>query len=481
MWSFVTSAKGNPAECTELKDRPLANAVGSSDHNGHIAPSVRRRTSNGHAKDGSEGSAVRFSVLARSLRSVPEEGLVYTWGTLKPTCMDTIPVLSDMEAVSLEEHVARLEALLEASRQVHSSIAVQDVLSCTLAVLVRELELDGAAVLPAAGGEPLATRGSLPALASADLSLRGSALLARDGSPLARLVLSPGAGRQLNVYEQDFVERLLLQASVALENATLHERDLQWARVQQDLDAARNIQQSLLPRSMPDLPGFSIAGRSSMCFEVGGDYLDVVSLPDGDQLLIVADVAGKGLASAIVATSFRSAFRSLLTQPVPLVEIVTRVGQQHWEEGTEARRRYVTAIFVRLRTQAGEIEVVNAGHNPALLVLPDGAVRLIEASGAPLGLLPGMTYAAETHRFAPGSRLLLYTDGLTEVFCGEDEFGCERLTDAFQHIASPDASEVLDQLWSRLTAFASQTAQTDDMTALAVCHLAPSQQETQLP
>lgn len=392
--------------------------------------------------------------------------------------MDTIPVLSDAEAVSLEEHVARLEALLEASRQVHSSIAVENVLSRTLDVLVRELELEGAAVFPPGAGEPLAIRGFLPSSQQDSPLLQSVPLLARDGTPLARLVLSPGAGRELNVYEQDFVERLLLQASVAFENATLHERDLQWARVQQDLDAARRIQQSLLPRSMPKLPGFSVAARSSMCFEVGGDYLDVGDLPGGDQLLVVADVAGKGLASAIVATSFRSAFRSLLTQPVPLVEIVTRVGQQHWEEGSEARRRYVTAIFVRLRTEDHKIEVVNAGHNPALLVSPDGTVRLIEASGTPLGLLPGTHYASETHAFGPGSRLLLYTDGLTEVFCGEDEFGCERLTEAFQNITSPDASEVLDTLWAKLEAFSKHAAQTDDMTALAVCHLAAPQQET---
>lgn len=425
--------------------------------NGNVRPSVRCPTS--HLQD---------HLLPRLSRCVH-------LGHFARALMDTAPAVQESELVSLEQHIARLEALLQASRQVHSSIAVQEVLSRTLAVLVRELELDGAAVT-SPSGELLATYG---ALSTANAVQRRYPLLSRDGTPLAELAL-PGIG-SLHVYEQDFLDGLILQAAVALENATLHERDLQWARVQQDLDAARNIQQSLLPRAMPALQGFSIAGRSSMCFEVGGDYLDAMTLPSGDPLFIVADVAGKGLASAIMATSFRSALRSLLSQPLPLVEIATRVGQQHWEEGAEARRRYVTAILVRLHLASGELEVVNAGHNPALLVLHDGRTQWIEASGAPLGLLPGMTYAAERQVFPPGSRLLLYTDGLTEVFRGDEEFGSERLSEAFHAIVPAEANAILDSLWATLFAFSSSAPQSDDMTALAVCHLGPSQQQEARP
>ncbi|MBV8632650.1 MAG: serine/threonine-protein phosphatase, partial [Silvibacterium sp.] len=261
------------------------------------------------------------------------------------------------------------------------------------------------------------------------------------------------------------------------ENATLHERDLQWARVQQDLEAARAIQKSLLPRSMPEIQGFSIAGRSTTCYEVGGDYLDSIALPDGSHLMVVADVAGKGLASAIVATSFRSALRSLAGQLLPLEELATRVGQQHWEEGTEARRRYVTAVFLRLCPELGEIEIVSAGHNPVTLVQPDGAIRMIESSGTPLGILPGMTYSVEVFPFPPGSRILLYTDGLTEVFRDEDEFGPERLSAAFRNSPTPHAEPTLDHLWETLAGFSLNAPQTDDMTALAICRHDSTQQE----
>ena len=151
----------------------------------------------------------------------------------------------------------------------------------------------------------------------------------------------------------------MLQAAVALENARNHKRNIEFARVQQDLDAAREIQRSLLPHELPEIPGYSLAFRSDTCYEVGGDYLDIVDQPDGIVLMAVADVAGKGLASAIMSTSFRSAFRAMAAGGPPLDELATRMNQHHWAEGEEARRRYVTAIFLKLdqmciRDRAGD-------------------------------------------------------------------------------------------------------------------------------
>lgn len=386
---------------------------------------------------------------------------------------DSATASKPVDLLSLEEQIARLQALLQASRQVHSTIKLDEVLTQTARILVRELEMNGAAFLAPATGELLASYGTLPGPPYTDCAR--FPLLSKDDQVLAELIVCYDL-RALSMYEQDFIEGLVLQAAVALENATFHERDMEWARVQQDLDAARAIQRSLLPKSMPSIPGFSIAAHTTPCYEVGGDYLDTILLPDGTHLLVVADVAGKGLASAIVATSFRSSLRSLMTQPLALADIVARVGQQHWEEGDEARRRYVTAIFVRLNIATDEIEVVNAGHNPGALVHPDNSIRMIDASGTPLGMLSGMTYSAETFPFAAGSRILLYTDGLTEVFCGDDEFGCERLAEEFRDDTSTDANAILDDLWASLAVFSVNGPQTDDMTAIAVCHLSPSQQ-----
>jgi len=378
------------------------------------------------------------------------------------------------ETIDLQQQVARLQALLEASRQVHSTIREEAVLGAVLRIVVRELEMAGAA-FPGTGlsyglvPEPPADTAPAPPI---------YLLQDREGKRMAELVVAPPDGRELTLYESDFIEGLTLQAAVALENARNHERNLQWARVQQDLDAARNIQRSLLPQSLPEIAGYSLAFRSVTCYEVGGDYLDIVEQPDGSLLLAVADVAGKGLASAMMSTSFRAAFRAMAITGLPLDELATRMNEHHWREGEEARRRYVTAIFMRLYPELGKIEVANAGHNPGFLAMPDGSTRQFESAGTPLGLLPGMRYASEEAAFTPGTRLLFYTDGLTEVFRGEEEFGPERLMDQFSKCPGERADVILDALWTTIEDFAEGGPQSDDMTALAMCRCA---QGTEMP
>jgi len=380
------------------------------------------------------------------------------------------------EIIDLQQQVARLQALLEASRQVHSTIREDEVLVSVLRIVVRELEMAGA-TFPGTG----LSYGEVP-----DLSMQTEdgptlpiyLLPDREGKRMAELVVVPPEGRELTLYESDFIEGLVLQAAVALENARNHERNLQWARVQQDLDAARNIQRSLLPQHLPEIAGYSLAFKSVTCYEVGGDYLDIVEQPDGSLLMAVADVAGKGLASAMMSVSFRAAFRAMAITGLPLDELATRMNEHHWREGEEARRRYVTAIFLRMHPELGKIEVVNAGHNPGFLVKPDGSVQQFESAGTPLGLLPGMRYSGEHADFTPGTRLLFYTDGLTEVFRGDEEFGPERLMEQFSKCPGEHADVILDALWTTIEDYAEGGPQSDDMTALALCRCV---QGTEIP
>jgi serine phosphatase RsbU (regulator of sigma subunit) len=372
------------------------------------------------------------------------------------------------ETIDLQQQVARLQALLEASRQVHSNLREEEVLEQVLRIVVRELEMTGAA-FPGTGlvyGDALSTS------AAEGSSLARYPLKDRNGLSMTELAVATPEGRELTLFEADFIEGLALQAAVAVENARNHKRNVEFARVQQDLDAARAIQRSLLPQNPPSIPGYSLAFRSATCYEVGGDYLDIVAQPDGSLLMVVADVAGKGLASAIVSVSFRSAFRAMAAGGPPLDELAARMNHHHWAEGEEARRRYVTAIFLKLHPEAGEIEVVNAGHNPGFLVQSvqtEAAPHQFEAAGTPLGLLPGMGYTSERCGITPGARLLFYTDGLTEVFKGDEEFGPKRLLEEFSKCPSHKADDILDALWAATAEFAEEGPQSDDMTALALC------------
>jgi sigma-B regulation protein RsbU (phosphoserine phosphatase) len=376
----------------------------------------------------------------------------------------TVSPSRDIELIDLQQQVARLQALLEATRQVHSATSLEQVLLRVLEIVVRELEMPGASFT-----DPPLTYGVTP-----PATLDGCArfpLRDKEGTLMTELVVALPQNQELSLYEQDFLEGLALQTAVAVENARYHQRNLEWVRLQRDLEAARAIQRSLLPQEMPTISGYSIAVRSSACYEVGGDYVDIVGLPDGSHIMVVADVAGKGLASAIVSTAFRSAFRAMALSGLPLNEMAARMNDQHYAEGPESRRRYVTAIFLKLDAHAHTIEVVNAGHNPGFLISPGEQMRQIDASGTPLGLMPSMQYTTEQMDFPGGSRLLLYTDGLTEVFKDLEEFGSDRLRTTFLECNSPECNAILDWLWTTLHEFSGGAPQDDDMTALAILRM----------
>jgi serine phosphatase RsbU (regulator of sigma subunit) len=373
-------------------------------------------------------------------------------------------------SLHLQQQIARLQALLETSHKIHSTIELDHVLRSVLQITVRELEMAGAffTAFPFSYGD-IPPRFLLhPPSSDPKRGCSRFPLLDRKGEVLTEMVVITRDGAPLSLFEQDFLEHLATQAAVAIENARYHERTLDMERVKQDLACARDIQRSLLPQSFPNIAGYSIDGRSQTCYEVGGDYLDIIELTSGQLMIVVADVAGKGLASALVGSSFRSALRAIANSGMSLVEIATHMNVLHYNEGEESRRRYVTSIFLRLDPATHTLEVVNAGHNPGFLLNGSDLPEMIEASGTPVGMLPFSTYRAEKYLLSNKAKLLIYTDGMTEVFQGNEEFGQDRLLEAFRTSRAVDAPSTLKSIWQALDAFSNQESQTDDMTALVI-------------
>jgi len=373
-------------------------------------------------------------------------------------------------SLHLQQQIVRLQALLDTTHTIHSTIELDSVLRCVLQITVRELEMAGAffTAFPFSYGE-IPPRFLLhPPSSDPKRGCVRFSLLDHNGAALTEMVVITRDGAPLSLYEQDFLEHLAVQAAVAIENARYHERTLDMERVKQDLASARDIQRSLLPQTIPNVPGYSIAGRSQTCYEVGGDYLDILPLSSGELMIVVADVAGKGLASALVGSAFRSAFRAIAHSGMPLADMAAHLNGLHHAEGEESRRRYVTAIFARFDPQAHTLEVVNAGHNPGFLLNGTGGAAQIQASGTPVGMLPVASYATEKFVLSPRAKLLLYTDGMTEVFRGHEEFGPERLMQTFLACRETDAKVMLDSIWRTLDTFSNQESLTDDMTALVI-------------
>lgn len=390
---------------------------------------------------------------------------------MKGTILNPVAKRPPDETIDLQQKLFRVQSLLEAARRVHSTIRLDDVLAEVLEIAAKELEAKGAFyVWPSTQLQSRSSiygevpddwsrwtdTGDMPGYASAVLP-------GGRGEPLGRLVVY--RPEPLSLEETDFLEGLALQSALAIGNAQHHERVVEWERVKLDLDAARSIQRSLLPHSVPAIAGYLLGFRSTTCYEVGGDYVDVVPHPDGRLTVVLADVAGKGLASAMISTTFRSSFRAIAGAGLPLHEMAARLNNLHWLEGVEARRRYVTAILMLINPATHHVQAVNCGHNPAFVASGQNRFR-IGASGPPLGMLPDRTYEIEAFDVAEGGQILLYTDGLTEVFRGDEEFGEDRLMDLVPDYPS---AELLDRIWQALHRFSGGARQTDDMTALYLC------------
>lgn len=256
------------------------------------------------------------------------------------------------------------------------------------------------------------------------------------------------------------------QAAVALENAGLHKESLERERMERELELAAAIQRQLLPREFPAVRGFEVLARSEPSRHVGGDIFDVMSSSEG-LLMVLADVAGKGVPAALMAASLHSAVH-VLARGCPSVDTLTRKLHAHLIESIPDNK-FATAFIACLRP-GGTLEYVSAGHNPVVLISGDGETTLLASSGPPLGLLPDPDFRAESVLLEPGALLLAYTDGFTEAQSAKDgeEFGEERLVGvAVDHRREPLAA-IMNALLAAVQSFTGGAPAHDDRTLLAL-------------
>ena len=250
--------------------------------------------------------------------------------------------------------------------------------------------------------------------------------------------------------------------------AALSARD-KLVSLQNELDVASNIQQSILPTELPQEHDYQMFGSMKSARNVGGDFYDVVRLPDRRVGLAIADVSDKGVPAALFMMSTRTLLKGAAIGAINPGDVIGTVNQLLCEDNETAM--FVTLIYGVYDPETGRLTYANGGHNPPLIVHSDNSSTLLPSTdGLALGLIPDYEFQQRTVTLAPGEALVLYTDGVTEAMnCDEEEFGVERLQDIFKQSNSHEPRAITRLIFDAVDTFAGDAPQSDDVTCLTLC------------
>jgi sigma-B regulation protein RsbU (phosphoserine phosphatase) len=239
----------------------------------------------------------------------------------------------------------------------------------------------------------------------------------------------------------------------------LHQQD-------QEIQQAREMQQSFLPREIPEISGYEFSGAWRPARSVGGDYFDVLPLGEASYGLSIADVMGKGVPAALLMSNLQAAVRSCAAEPMPPVELCRRVNRQLCRN--TAHDRFVTFFYSVLHAAARRLVYANAGHNAPLLLHRDGTVERLAVGGPVIGMFPECRFEEGEVTFQRGDRLVLFTDGVTELrSAAGEEFGEERLVRVVRENRRRSAAELRSRIFEVLGEFGGGEFQ-DDATLIVM-------------
>ena len=260
------------------------------------------------------------------------------------------------------------------------------------------------------------------------------------------------------------LETLATEAAVAIENARLYRETLEKARLEQEMRIAAEIQQALWPKALHEGPFFRAAAASVPCRSIGGDFFDYINF-DRAFGFALGDVAGKGPPAALLSALMQGIFAAQAASTLGPAATVALVNTALVRRGIESR--FVTMFYATL-TPEGQLTYCNAGHNPPLLI-ERGGVRRLEIGGPIVGLFEAAPFEEETVQLAPGDRLVIFSDGVSEASnAAGEEYGEARILERLARDADDDPTAILESLLAGIREFAAGTPQSDDITAMVL-------------
>jgi serine phosphatase RsbU (regulator of sigma subunit) len=265
---------------------------------------------------------------------------------------------------------------------------------------------------------------------------------------------------------RELLQTLAIEASTVLENARLLEEERTKQQMEEELQLAWTIQQSLLPKALPAGGWFRASGSSVASHQVGGDYFDVTEVTRNCWSAVVADVSGKGVSSALLASLLQGALLTATDHPEALTRRIERLSQ--FLNGRTGGEKYAT-VFHCLLHRDGRLYYVNAAHCPPMLVRADGSVVTLDATATPVGLMEDAKFPSAEQKLGEGEKLVIYSDGVTESEnAGGEFFGRVRLREVVTAHASESCIAIHDAIQKAVTAFTEGTPQADDITVLVL-------------
>ena len=238
--------------------------------------------------------------------------------------------------------------------------------------------------------------------------------------------------------------------------------------LQNELDVANKIQQSVLPTGFPSSDAYEVAANMQPARNVGGDFFDIMRLENRRLGLAVADVSDKGVPAALFMMSSITQLKGAAIGIGEPGGVLSEVNDLLNEDNETAM--FVTVLYAVYNPESGVITYANGGHNPPVIIHTDGSSTMLPMTGGiALGVAPGFRYEQSTFNLGPGETIVLYTDGVTEAMNGHgDEFGVDRLRQLFEGAPPRHPKEAVDAILEAVHAFAGDTPQSDDITCLTL-------------
>jgi sigma-B regulation protein RsbU (phosphoserine phosphatase) len=265
---------------------------------------------------------------------------------------------------------------------------------------------------------------------------------------------------------RELLQTLAIEASTVLENARLLEEERAKHKLEEELRLARSIQQSLLPGKLPIEGWIRACGSSVASLEVGGDYFDVTPVSPDCWSAVVADVSGKGVSSALLASLLQGALITATDVPEALGHRMERLNRFLIDR--TGGEKYAT-VFYCLLDRGGRFSYTNAAHCPPLVLRSGGEMSYLEVTGMPVGLMESAEFPVAEERLFPGDKVVIYSDGVTEAQNTAAEFfGKKRLREIVASHARESCTAIHDAIQEGVSAFTEGAAQSDDITVLVL-------------